>query len=108
MKAIEFCYWLRGYFELTGADATALTEEQSTMISDHLKLVFTQVTGDPDVSKPGDIQTDEMRSTELYDLTQPMSDKYFEPFKPFETQEWPPFKPALGPFNPDGLPTIYC
>ena len=38
MKPTEFCYWLRGFFELAGEGP--LTEEQVKIISDHLKLVM--------------------------------------------------------------------
>ena len=38
MSPNDFCYWLRGFFELAGEGP--LTEEQSKIISDHLKLVM--------------------------------------------------------------------
>lgn len=38
MRAEDFCRWLRGYFEIAGE--TALTKEQTTIISQHLALVF--------------------------------------------------------------------
>lgn len=39
MTALEFCYWLQGYFELGGD--TKLTEDQVKMIKQHLYYVFT-------------------------------------------------------------------
>ena len=43
MKAVEFCYWLQGYFEINekkaGRDAT-LTEFQVETIKKHLAMVF--------------------------------------------------------------------
>lgn len=45
MKPQEFCYWLQGYFEVQNPEA--LTKEQTQMVKDHLKLVFTKVTPDP-------------------------------------------------------------
>lgn len=39
MKAVEFCYWLQGYFEIHGRE-DSLTEEQVSMIKRHLALVF--------------------------------------------------------------------
>ena len=42
MKAVEFCYWLQGYFELSdGLDATALQAKQVACIRAHLALVAT-------------------------------------------------------------------
>ena len=38
MKSTEFCYWLMGFFELSDSDV--LTEKQTEMIKNHLKLVF--------------------------------------------------------------------
>ena len=44
MKAVEFCYWLQGYFELTNNDGDGLpielNIEQVGMIQRHLALVF--------------------------------------------------------------------
>lgn len=42
MTPNDFCYWLKGYFELSGT--TQLTDTQLTIIKDHLNLVFTKVT----------------------------------------------------------------
>ena len=39
MKATEFCYWLQGYFELTG-HVGALHADQVETIKRHLALVF--------------------------------------------------------------------
>lgn len=38
MTAREFCYWLQGYFELSGQ--TGFTEEQLAITKKHLALVF--------------------------------------------------------------------
>ena len=42
MNQTEFCYWLQGYFELTGADATnaPISPNQVQVIKNHLNLVF--------------------------------------------------------------------
>lgn len=42
MKAENFCYWLQGYLELTGAGDKdfELTDKQVEMIKRHLALVF--------------------------------------------------------------------
>lgn len=39
MKSVEFCYWLQGFFELSGG-VKPLTEEQTKCIQAHLALVF--------------------------------------------------------------------
>ena len=50
MPAHDFCIWLNGFFELTGA--TEVTQAQTKMIKEHLALVFNKVTPDlqPDLS----------------------------------------------------------
>jgi hypothetical protein len=43
MKASEFCYWLQGYFEISGSspqEPGALNSQQSATIQRHLALVF--------------------------------------------------------------------
>ena len=42
MSETEFCYWLQGFFELSGSDE--LTPAQVHIIKSHLSLVFKQVT----------------------------------------------------------------
>lgn len=47
MEAINFCYWLQGYFELGGAGLNSnktLSSGQVQMIKEHLALVFHKVT----------------------------------------------------------------
>lgn len=43
MTGQEFCYWLQGYFEVSGPDAV-LTKEQVSVVKDHLQLVFKKET----------------------------------------------------------------
>jgi hypothetical protein len=38
MNTIDFCFWLQGYFEISGD--TEITKEQVQVIKDHLSLVF--------------------------------------------------------------------
>lgn len=38
MKAVEFCYWLQGMFELT--EPVTLDAKQTEMIKRHLEMVF--------------------------------------------------------------------
>jgi hypothetical protein len=43
VKASEFCYWLQGYFEISGStpdEPGAINSQQSAMIQRHLALVF--------------------------------------------------------------------
>lgn len=44
MNPNEFVYWLQGYFELTNSNT--LTEEQVTIIKDHLRIVFNREQSD--------------------------------------------------------------
>lgn len=39
MTSVQFCYWLQGYFELTGV-TTGFTAEQAITIKEHLAMVF--------------------------------------------------------------------
>ena len=41
-NSLEFCYWLQGYFEVSGK--AEITEGQAIMIKEHLQLVFTKST----------------------------------------------------------------
>ena len=50
MSPLDFCYWLRGYFEIAGE--TQLTKEQAEVISKHLALVFNEKAKDtPPISQ---------------------------------------------------------
>lgn len=41
MTSRDFCYWLQGFFELTGENVEAhLNPAQTKMVRDHLALVF--------------------------------------------------------------------
>ncbi|HEY3799531.1 MAG TPA: hypothetical protein VGL58_14355 [Caulobacteraceae bacterium] len=39
MQSRDFCYWLQGFFELSG-DVTTISAEQAAMIRRHLDMVF--------------------------------------------------------------------
>jgi len=43
MQPRDFCYWLKGFFELTSG-SVELTPHQSRIIEDHLDLVFDKKT----------------------------------------------------------------
>lgn len=43
MNERDFCYWLKGFFEMN-SNTLYLTREQTYMIQEHLKLVFNQKT----------------------------------------------------------------
>lgn len=49
MKPQEFCYWLQGFFELSGA--TSLDASQTMIVKNHLNLVFAHAI---DPATPGD------------------------------------------------------
>ena len=38
MNAVDFCFWLQSYFEISGN--SEINKEQSKIIQDHLTLVF--------------------------------------------------------------------
>ncbi len=40
MKSRDFCYWLQGFFEISGGSAVILNSEQIQMIQNHLNMVF--------------------------------------------------------------------
>lgn len=42
MDPTSFCYWLKGFFEIS--DAKELTQKQVQIVRDHLDLVFNKVT----------------------------------------------------------------
>jgi hypothetical protein len=44
MDTTTFCYWLKGFFEIS--DTNKLNEKQVQIIRDHLDLVFNKVTPD--------------------------------------------------------------
>lgn len=46
MSSLEFCYWLKGYFEINNNISDILETDQVNIIKDHLDLVFTKVTPD--------------------------------------------------------------
>jgi hypothetical protein len=55
MTARDFCYWLQGFFEISRG-ARSLTEEQVTVIKNHLALVFKHEI-DPSMPDPtGELQ----------------------------------------------------
>jgi len=40
MTSRDFCYWLQGFYEITGGAAAGLTAEQSEIVKRHLAMVF--------------------------------------------------------------------
>ena len=40
MTSRDFCYWLQGFFELTGPSQTGLSVSQVDCITKHLNMVF--------------------------------------------------------------------
>lgn len=40
MRSRDFAYWLQGLFELSGDSLKSLDERQTTLIKQHLQLVF--------------------------------------------------------------------
>jgi len=52
MKPSEFCYWLQGFYEISGE--SKMTKEQGDMVKRHLALVFKHELDSPDPS--GELQ----------------------------------------------------
>jgi hypothetical protein len=84
MDAINFCYWLQGFFELRNADAqdNTITNDQAALIEQHLQLVFKHVVGDSVAHKP-------LGNTRDIEWSNPSSGS----FQPFQTL---------------GTGTVYC
>lgn len=81
MTPEQFAYWLKGFYEISGAKE--ITAEQSQIIKDHLDNVFKKETPDRSPVKVG-------TGGKLFkDLS---SEELLEAFKPFTT---PGYKPAL-------------
>lgn len=78
MTSRDFCYWLMGYIEIQDASRAerpaGLTEEQRTVIKNHLNLVFVHEIDGPDP---------EGREQAAHDGTKPAT-----PVKP--SPKWPP------------------
>lgn len=45
MNTQEFCYWLQGFFEISGTNN--LSKKEVAIIKEHLDLVFNKVTKNP-------------------------------------------------------------
>lgn len=80
MKARDFCFWLQGYFELTGA-TNGLDNNQLCTIRRHLELVFTH---DIDPSMGDSAHQYELNT--IHDgatpLPYPAASPFFEHFHP--------------------------
>jgi hypothetical protein len=72
MKPLDFCYWLQGYFEITGNSGT-ISAEQYRMIKEHLASVFT----DEIMKSP---------SIPLNPITKEQVDKITEEFKYYDNR----------------------
>lgn len=55
MTSVQFAYWLQGFFELS--EAKGLTQRQTEIIKNHLKLVFYHEI-DPSYSSDPKVQSD--------------------------------------------------
>lgn len=101
MNHETFCYWLQGFFELSGNKK--LTQKQVQIIKDHLALVFTKVT--PDRSKDDSAYSEESLEKLMKKLGMPMEHHGLPPAAPFPinpniTRIPVPTWPGLDPLNP--------
>lgn len=53
MTARDFCYWLQGYFEVTGDRYDELSPDRVEVVKKHLALVFAHDL-DPQAGGPGE------------------------------------------------------
>lgn len=68
MTPQNFCYWLQGFFEITGTDIKSLNEKQINMIKAHLRLVFRDSI-DPSMGNTAHQQTLSQIHQGLHNLT---------------------------------------
>ena len=90
MKAIEFCYWLQGYFELDRVSAKPLTAKQVELIQRHLALVFKHDI-DPQAGSPAYQQhmklTFSAKMSENLKLVTPIEDRILNLEKVYSFEE---------------------
>lgn len=79
MTPEQFCFWLHGFFELTGRDD--LSEAQVKMVREHLDLVFTKVT--PPLQKKAELppRCNPPAEEELEELLRPYQPQPYNPNK---------------------------
>lgn len=75
MESQNFCYWLKGFFEISSSNE--LTEKQVKIIRDHLDLVFKKVTPDREVEKTKDVLSDISFENGLNDFLNKKNDILF-------------------------------
>jgi hypothetical protein len=85
MNAEQFCYWLKGSFELAGM--TQIDQVQVQIIKDHLNLVFKKETPNRQISVTPPVQ-----------LPQPVKGPTIVEQPRWQIPNW----------NPDNVPTITC
>lgn len=105
MTPQDFCYWLKGYVELS--ETNSLTDNQVLVIKDHLDLVFKKVT--PDRTEKTTVVDDSSVDNFLKrvtDLKQPYSPNIWpQPYNPYPLIQ--PVQPMAPTFFPT-MPTITC
>ena len=101
MKAVEFCYWLQGLFEL--AEPTTLSAHQTDLIKKHLNLVFYHdidpgYSDDPDEQKKlNEIHSGPLEQKPIEELLGPQQPVYN-----------PPKPPTGGGWTGGGGPVFRC
>ena len=71
MQPNEFCYWLQGFFELSGANI-ALNDSQIALVKEHLQLVFHKETLKETTNVV--IPQYQQRREDAYKVTSPLGD----------------------------------
>lgn len=80
MEPRDFCYWLQGVIESRGIHG--LTNEELTMVEDHLKLVFKKVTPERKFTREELEELGKFRSPPLSPGWNP---PFVDPINPFFT-----------------------
>lgn len=95
MTSQDFCYWLQGYFEITGAGQ--LTDRE-LIIADHLQEVFKKVTPDRATSTiTTDSLEDQLKRIQEWSKENRDPVPYIPPYNiptPSMPNTWPPYTPS--------------
>jgi hypothetical protein len=101
MNAQEFAYWLNGFAELQVVD-TPPTTAQWKSIKEHLKLTFTKVT--PEVNVTTVTPTQGLGVKDLEELVKRINNYPMQPSTPYEPYDWTRSVTTL-PYTPGTIVT---
>lgn len=99
MTSRDFCYWLQGFFEISGK--TELTPEQTKMVEKHLHYVFTI----------GDLAVKKQDSTTFKPLQPPEGARFLSTPDPIPASKDPSVSDLMKSLGKDGYVTpssLFC